>query len=106
MRSKFIFFVILSFLIFHNISFAGGYQSKSYGREGYLKKDPLDPDRASETAEHGDRRRIHGVGHVPHEWRRPLVRRSRGTLPLQAADAYLALAVAGEAPVAAVKTRR
>jgi len=51
-----IFFIILSFLIAPNISFAGGYQSKSYGRTGYLKKDRLDPDRTNIYDRNGSRK--------------------------------------------------
>ena len=56
MRFTFIFFIILSFLIAPNISFAGGYQSKSYGRTGYLKKDRLDPDRTNIYDRNGSRK--------------------------------------------------
>jgi len=47
MRSKFIFFVILSFLIFPNLILAGGYKSERSGRTGYLKQDRLYPDRTN-----------------------------------------------------------
>jgi len=45
MRFAFIFFTLLSFLIFASNSFAGDFKSERSGRTGYLKKDRFDPDR-------------------------------------------------------------